>query len=73
VEGKKSRILSHPKREFSMKFCVTPTSEFRSTPNVAKFHFEGDTNNDEDVLRLSSILELAILSGVVLEFGSLTE
>ena len=57
----------------NMKFCVTPTSEFRSTPNVAKFHFEGDTNNDEDVHRLSSILELAILSGVVLEFGSITE
>ena len=56
-----------------MKFCVTPTSEFRSTPNVAKFHFEGDTNNDVDVHRLSSILELAILSGVVLEFGSITE
>lgn len=49
-----------------MKFCVTPTSQFRSTPNVAKFHFEGDTNNDEDVARLSTILAMAIKSKVIL-------
>lgn len=52
-----------------MKFCVTPTSQFRSIPNVAKFHFVGDFNSTEDVARLSTILAEAIEAGVILEFG----
>ena len=47
-----------------MKFCVTPTSEFRSTPNVARFHFEGDTKELDDAIRLVEILTAALQAKV---------
>ena len=54
-----------------MKFCVTPTSEFRSTPNVMKFHFEGHMRNwsihKEKVL---SLIVEAMHEGVILEIGN---
>ena len=50
-----------------MKFCVTPTSEFRSTPNVAKFHFEGDTNNLLDTGKLLKILAQALKAKVTVK------
>jgi len=56
-----------------MKFCVTPTSEFRSTPNVAKFHFEGDTTNKDDVKFAQSLLDRALRDKVTLEVGVIEE
>lgn len=54
----------------NLKFCVTPTSQFRSTPNVMKFHFEGSMKNwgihRQKVIDL--IIE-AVAEGVVLEIG----
>jgi len=43
-----------------MKFCVTPTSEFRSINNVIRFHFEGDTNNLLDTGKLLKIIHMAM-------------
>lgn len=56
-----------------MKFCVTPTSQFRSTPNVIRFHFEGDTKNPQDGEKARRLIHQAMLLGVVLEVGRLEE
>jgi hypothetical protein len=56
-----------------MKFCVTPTSTYRSTPNVIRFHYEGDTKDRKDAEKLLKIVRQAMLLGVVLEVGRLEE
>ena len=52
-----------------MKFMVTPTSQFRSTPNVKKFHFEGDTDSKDDVKFAQFLLDWALREKVVVEVG----
>ena len=54
----------------NMKFCVTPTSQFRSTPNVMKFHFEGSMKNwGIHKHRVLDLIAEAVKEGVVLEIG----
>ena len=55
----------------NMKFCVTPTSQFRSLANVEKFHFEGSMKNWG--MHRQTVVDLiieAMAEGVVLEIGS---
>lgn len=55
----------------NMKFCVTPTSQFRSTPNVMKYHFEGSMRNwNIHKSKVLSLIADAVAEGVVLEIGN---
>jgi len=54
----------------NLKFCVTPTSQFRSSANVEKFHFEGSMKNWG--IHRQTVIDLiieALAEGVVLEIG----
>ena len=54
----------------NLKFCVTPTSQFRSSANVEKFHFEGSMRNWG--IHRQTVIDLiieAVAEGVVLEIG----
>ena len=57
----------------NMKFEITPTSEFRSIPNVKKFHFEGDTNKKDDVKFAQFLLDWALRDKVTLVVGVIEE
>ena len=43
-----------------MKFCVTPTSQYRSINNTRRFHFEGDTKNPQDIEKMVKIIHQAM-------------
>ena len=56
------------------KFCVTPTSRFRSTANVEKYHFEGSMKNwSIHRQTVIDLITMAVMEGVVLEIGSFEE
>ena len=56
-----------------MKFEITPTSQFRSTPNVKKFHFVGETTNSDDVKFAQFLLNWALHEKVTLVVGVIEE
>jgi len=56
-----------------MKFCVTPTSEFRSINNVIRLHFEGDSKDPQDIAKLHKIIRWAMLLKVTVEVGIIEE